>query len=85
MPYYVYILDSHTSDKYYTGSTANIAERLKRHNAGATTSTKAGKPWKIVFTREFGPKSEALKFEFYIKNMKSRKLILELIHSGNAG
>ena len=85
MPYYVYILYSISLNKYYTGSTANIEERIKRHNAGATSSTKSGRPWKIVFSREFKLKSDALKFESYIKKMKSRQFVIELINSGNAG
>ena len=85
MPYYVYILYSISLNKYYTGSTANIEERIKRDNAGATSSTKSGRPWKIVFSREFKLKSDALKFESYIKKMKSRQFVIELINSGNAG
>ena len=85
MPYYVYILYSISLNKYYTGSTANIEERIKRHNAGATSSTKSGRPWKIVFSREFKLKSDALKLESYIKKMKSRQFVIELINSGNAG
>ena len=63
MAHYVYILYSNTKDRYYIGSTSDIDERLKRHNAGATQSTKSGKPWKAVYTKQFDSKSEALKYE----------------------
>ncbi|WPR75430.1 GIY-YIG nuclease family protein [Algoriphagus sp. NG3] len=43
--YYVYILYSSKTDKYYTGSTDNLASRLKHHNSGATPSTKSGAPF----------------------------------------
>jgi len=83
MAHYVYILYSNTKDRYYIGSTSDIEERLKRHNAGATPSTKAGKPWKVVFTKPFDSKTEALKYEIYIKRMKSRKFIESLIQKGS--
>jgi putative endonuclease len=79
MAHYVYILYSNIKDRYYTGSTSDIEQRLKRHNAGATPSTRTGRPWSVVYTKQFDSKTEALKFENYIKRMKSRKFIESLI------
>jgi putative endonuclease len=79
--HYVYILYSDINDRYYIGSAADINNRLSRHNAGATLSTKSGRPWKIVFTKMFDSKTAALKFEIYLKRMKSRKLVESLIAS----
>jgi len=84
MAHHVYILYSILKDRYYTGSTSNIDERLKRHNEGATPSTKNGRPWKVVFTKQFNSKSEALKFENYIKRMKSMSFIESLIQKGSS-
>jgi putative endonuclease len=84
MPHYAYILYSNTNDRYYIGSTSDIEKRLKRHNAGATPSTKSGKPWKVVYTKQFDSKTEALKFENYIKRMKSRKFIESLIQRSSS-
>jgi putative endonuclease len=42
--YFVYILYSQSRDRYYIGSCSNIQTRLERHNAGATPSTKPGRP-----------------------------------------
>lgn len=39
--YFVYILFSSKTEKYYIGSTDNLESRLKHHNAGATPFTKA--------------------------------------------
>jgi putative endonuclease len=63
MAHHVYILYSKSKDRLYIGSASDVEERLKRHNAGATPSTKPGKPWKIVFTKQFDSKTEALKYE----------------------
>ncbi len=84
MKHFVYILYSKTRDRYYIGSSAHVEQRLLRHNAGATPSTKSGRPWIIVFTKEFDSKTMALKFEKYLKQMKSRNLIESLIENDSS-
>ena len=84
MPHFVYILYSESRNKYYIGSSDNPKERLIRHNAGATQSTKTGRPWKIIFTEIYDSKTEALKQEIHLKKMKSRVLIEDLIHKSKA-
>ncbi len=79
--YYIYILYSEKSDKFYTGASSDINTRLERHNAGATKSTKSGRPWKIVYSEEFDTNTEALNRERYIKKQKSRIFITKLIES----
>ena len=69
--YYVYILKSLIVDRYYIGHTSDLDKRLGEHNRGKTRSTKAYAPWKIVYTEEFGLKSEAFKREQEIKSFKS--------------
>jgi putative endonuclease len=83
MSHFVYILYSISKDRYYIGSCADIINRLQRHNAGATPSTKAGRPWKIVYKKEFDSKTEALKYENYLKRMKSRSMLETLIKKFN--
>ncbi len=75
----VYILYSESRDRYYIGASANVENRLSRHNAGATKSTKSGRPWKIVHTELFETYKEALVRERAIKAKKSRKYIDYLI------
>jgi len=77
--YYVYILYSQSLDRYYTGSTGNVEERIIRHNSGATKSTKSGRPWTIAYVEEYPTRSEAIKREQYIKRQKSRIFIENLI------
>ncbi len=49
--YYIYILFSLKTNKYYVGSTNDLQGRLKHHNAGSTPSTKPGAPdWEIRYT-----------------------------------
>ena len=80
MPYYTYILYSEKIDRYYIGSTQNTIRRLERHNEGANPSTKAGRPWKIVYEEVFENKQDAIKREKYLKRMKSRVIIENLIN-----
>ena len=79
MPYFTYILFSEKINKYNIGSSQDIDNRLEMHNAGATPSTKPGRPWKPVYNEEFDLKTEALKRENYLKRMKSRVYIETLI------
>lgn len=79
MDYWIYILYSSKLDKYYVGHTGNLGDRLKRHNAGRSKSTKSGAPWELVYQEMFETKSEAYNREIEIKNKKSRKYIEALI------
>jgi putative endonuclease len=80
--YFVYILYSSKTDKFYIGSTDNLESRLKHHNCGATPSTKSGAPdWHIVHKEILTDKSSAIKREIEIKRKKSKKYILWLIQN----
>ena len=48
--YHTYILFSEKIQKYYTGQTANLANRLQEHNQGETPSIKIGIPWAIIWS-----------------------------------
>jgi len=79
MTHFLYILYCQSIDRYYIGSSANVDERLIRHNAGATPSSKPGRPWNIVYTEECASKSESIKRENYLRKMKSRVYVEDLI------
>ena len=67
MPHFVYILYSESLDRYYIGSTADVQQRLSRHNAGATSSTKSGRPWVVVYTETLPTRTMALIRESNLK------------------
>jgi putative endonuclease len=79
--YYVYILKSKKTGRYYTGYTTELETRLERHNSGHTKSTKAYRPWELVYSEEYSTRSEAMHREYSIKSRKSRKYIEYLIKS----
>jgi putative endonuclease len=76
-----YILYSVKLDKYYVGSTTDIARRLQEHNRGKEKFTKTGIPWELVYKETFNELKEARKKELSIKKQKSRKYIESLIRS----
>jgi len=77
--YFIYILSSFKTDRYYVGCTNNINQRLKKHNKGYVRSTKSYRPWKLVYQEEFNTLSVARKREKQIKSWKSRYNIEKLM------
>jgi putative endonuclease len=85
MAYFTYIIKSKINDRYYIGSSDNLARRLTLHNEGNTISTKAYIPWELVYFETFETKSEALIREKHLKKMKSKKYIEWLVESHSEG
>jgi putative endonuclease len=81
MPFYVYIIYSESLDSYYIGQTANMEDRIFRHNNSGSKSTKKTKDWKLVYHEVFEDRPSAVKRELEIKNRKSRKYIDSLIQT----
>ena len=77
--FFVYILRSKKSERYYTGHTSNIDKRLKEHNSGKVRSTKAYVPWEIIYSEKYESKSEAFQREMQIKKYKSGEAFKKLI------
>jgi predicted GIY-YIG superfamily endonuclease len=65
----VYILkNQQTPPKYYTGLTANLADRLNDHNAGRCTHTAKHRPWYVDAVVKFADERRAVAFEKYLKS-----------------
>ncbi len=79
--HFVYILLTE-NNTFYCGYTDNVEKRFQMHLQGKGAKyTKANKPVKIVWQKEFQTKSEALKEEYRIKHTLTREQKLELINS----
>lgn len=76
---YVYIVRCR-DQTLYTGWTNQLEKRIEAHNAGKGAKyTKARRPVELVYFATFEHKSEALKREYQIKQLKrseKEKLIL---------
>ena len=69
--YYVYILQSETTGRYYCGQTKNLQQRLRHHNdpdyrPDATTRRFKG-PWILVWSEQHKSRSSAMLKERRIK------------------
>lgn len=82
MHFFIYILFSQSTNKYYVGHSEDPIRRLSEHNCGIhQKSTTSGRPWEIKAIFEVqGDRGQALKVEGFIKKQKSRKLIERLLN-----
>jgi predicted GIY-YIG superfamily endonuclease len=70
---YVYILQSEADpDRYYTGCTRDLRERLGRHNAGKIPHTAKWKPWRLKTYVALSDESRARELEHYLKSASGR-------------
>ena len=71
LAYWVYILQSESTKRYYCGQTNNLELRILEHNDPKYQGTKTTKrfegPWKMIWTMECSIRSEAMRMEQSIK------------------
>ena len=76
--WYVYILKM-ADGSLYTGATNNLKQRLKKHGSGkGSRYVRSRLPIKEVYMGEVMTKSEALKMEYAIKQLKKEDKIKAL-------
>ena len=72
---YVYILYSETKNRYYTGQTSDLENRLHRHRNGLEKSTRHGRPWRLVWSKQCTSRAEAVALESRIKKRGARRYL----------
>jgi putative endonuclease len=80
--FYIYILYSRSSDKYYIGSTADVNRRFEEHNNPQVNTKYTAKhlPWEIkIYFECSDSRGNCLLIERFIKNQKSRAFLQKLI------
>jgi putative endonuclease len=80
MSYTVYILFSVRHNKHYTGYTSDLDVRLESHNEFGKDWTSKYRPWKLIYTKVFEKKSEAMVYEKWLKTGAGRDFIKTLPH-----
>lgn len=75
MKYFTYILLSSKNGDLYIGSTEDIERRVNLHNKGKVRSTKGYRPWKLLELYEFDSRSEAFRYEKFLKAHQQKELI----------
>jgi len=77
--YFVYILYSESIDQFYVGQTKDLDDRIARHNQAKSLSTKRGVPWRLEKVIGFESKKQCLQAERWLKKMKSRRILIQVI------
>jgi putative endonuclease len=80
---FVYILECNDG-KLYIGQTADVEKRLKRHRENPTYQMKKRLPIQLLGYLKVSDRSDAVKLERFLKNLKSRCAVLRYlnIHGG---
>ena len=80
MLYYVYMLKTIDGfrEKSYVGYTNNLQERIKKHNSNKGAKSTRGYKWKLIFKKKFLSKSEAMIFEYKLKNNRNKRQQIKL-------
>ena len=77
--YYLYILQSETTGRYYIGQTQDVPERLAYHNSNYSKSLKNRGPWRLLYTEQYKTRGEAVLRESQLKSWKDRRMIEKLL------
>ena len=81
MGYFVYILKSKKTGRYYVGYTGDLVKRLREHNSGYTKSLIKHIPLEIIRKESYDTYEEARKRERQIKSYKSGEAFKKLVNS----
>jgi putative endonuclease len=76
---YVYAIKSMLFDYIYVGMTNNLERRINEHNNGQNRSTKAYKPFVLIFSEQLEGRDRARKREKYLKSGIGKEFLKLLI------
>ena len=74
--YYVYLIRSLNKNWVYIGSTDDLHKRFQEHNLGRVKSTKAYRPFRLIYYEAYKNKIDARKREIELKRHGQKKEIL---------
>tara|TARA_B110001452_G_scaffold213077_1_gene183767 strand:+ start:53 stop:298 length:246 start_codon:yes stop_codon:yes gene_type:complete len=60
-------------NKTYVGYTNNLILRLKKHNSNKGAKSTKGFKWLLIYNKKFKTKSEAMSYEYKLKNNKNKR------------
>lgn len=71
--WFVYIVRC-ADNTLYTGATIDVTKRVEKHNSGKGAKyTKTRRPVSLVYSKEIGTKSDAMKREYVIKQLTRKE------------
>jgi len=72
---YVYVLRSLKDKKFYVGFSKDLRKRLELHNDGLVRSTKARRPFELVYWEGCLNQADATRREKYLKSSWGKRYI----------
>ena len=81
MNWYVYAIISEVDGRIYVGMSSDVFKRVNQHNAGKTKSTKAYRPWRLIFEELVDSRAEARKRELYFKSGVGKEYLKSIVES----
>ena len=65
---------SQTLKKTYVGYTKDLDKRISLHNTNRGAKSTKGYKWIIIYKKKFSSKTEAMSYEYKLKNDKKKRL-----------
>lgn len=76
---YVYVLNSISSNSFYVGFTRDLQRRLAEHNNGLNFSTKAYRPWSLVYYEAHTNEEDTKRREKYLKTSAGSQALNKML------
>jgi len=77
--FFVYVLQSGGTGRYYVGFCQDVIQRLGQHNAGLTKSTKNRGPWRLVHQETYPTRAAAMRRERFLRSGQGREELKLLV------
>ena len=76
--YKVYAIKSTIRNYIYVGLTADLDERIRRHNSGREKTTRAYRPFELIYWEEQPTREDARKREKYFKSGVGKEFLKKI-------
>lgn len=73
--HYVYIIQSQTNGKWYTGFTSDLRKRFNQHNQNLSSYTKGRGPFALIYYEACVNKLDAMAREKYLKSGMGKRYL----------
>jgi putative endonuclease len=83
--FYIYAIVSKRDYRIYVGMSQNVTVRIKEHNQGRVTSTKAFIPWELFYSELVGSTSIAREKEKYYKSSAGKRKLHKILQTLDSG
>ena len=82
--FFVYVLQSKSTGKFYVGQTQDLERRLDEHNRGLARYIRGQGPWGLIYREDHTTRGEAMRRERFLKSGQGRNWLRPKL-SGRTG